>query len=199
MRRHLLDLIILFVGYLDGRRLHRRRPTERAQRHAPRVRVRRRRPAHARRRRRRSATRSRAASAPSSTQRSRRRRDRRRSSARDREARARGDARHASAYDLHFRLLPHLREIAQARLERAGRTPGPDTLGRWWELLRPDRPAPEIGSPRASRRPNCVTSSPTLRGCDRDDGSRRGRRLSQRASSTRSRRPSSASARRSSC
>jgi hypothetical protein len=49
----------------------------------------------------------------------------------------------ASAYDLHFRLLPHLREIAQARLERSGRTPGPDTLGRWWELLRPDRPQPE--------------------------------------------------------
>ena len=42
----------------------------------------------------------------------------------------------ASAYDLHFRLLPHLREIAQARLERSGRSPGPDTLGRWWELLR---------------------------------------------------------------
>jgi uncharacterized protein (DUF1501 family) len=49
----------------------------------------------------------------------------------------------ASAYDLHFRLLPQLREIATARLERAGRPPGPDTLGRWWELLRPDRPAPE--------------------------------------------------------
>jgi hypothetical protein len=49
----------------------------------------------------------------------------------------------ASAYDLHFRLLPQLREIAQARLERAGHTPGPDTLGRWWELLRADRPAPE--------------------------------------------------------
>ena len=27
----------------------------------------------------------------------------------------------ASAYDLHYRLLPHLREIAQARLERAAR------------------------------------------------------------------------------
>jgi hypothetical protein len=40
-------------------------------------------------------------------------------------------------------LLPHLREIAQARLERAGRTPGPETLGRWWELLRPDRQPPE--------------------------------------------------------
>ena len=49
----------------------------------------------------------------------------------------------ASAYDLHFRLLPHLREIAHARLERSGRSPGPDTLGRWWELLRPDRPRPD--------------------------------------------------------
>jgi hypothetical protein len=49
----------------------------------------------------------------------------------------------ASAFDLHFRLLPQLREIAQARLERTGRTPGPETLGRWWELLRPDRPAPD--------------------------------------------------------
>ncbi len=49
----------------------------------------------------------------------------------------------ASAYDLHFRLLPHLREIAQCRLERSGKTSGPDTLGPWWELLRPDRPEPE--------------------------------------------------------
>jgi uncharacterized membrane protein len=49
----------------------------------------------------------------------------------------------ASAYDLHYRLLPHLREVAQCRLERAGKTPGPETLGRWWELLRPDRPEPE--------------------------------------------------------
>jgi hypothetical protein len=48
-----------------------------------------------------------------------------------------------SAYDLHARLLPHLREIAAARLERTGRRPGPDTLGRWWELLRPDRPEPQ--------------------------------------------------------
>jgi hypothetical protein len=48
-----------------------------------------------------------------------------------------------SAYDLHARLLPHLREIATARLERSGRRPGPDTLGRWWELLRPDRPEPQ--------------------------------------------------------
>jgi uncharacterized membrane protein len=31
----------------------------------------------------------------------------------------------ASAWDLHTRLLPHLREIAEARLERAGRRPGP--------------------------------------------------------------------------
>jgi len=48
-----------------------------------------------------------------------------------------------SAYDLHARLLPHLREIAAARLERSGRRAGPETLGRWWELLRPDRPEPE--------------------------------------------------------
>jgi hypothetical protein len=48
----------------------------------------------------------------------------------------------ATAYDLHVRLVPELRQIAQARLERAGRELGPETLGRWWELLRPDRPAP---------------------------------------------------------
>jgi uncharacterized membrane protein len=48
----------------------------------------------------------------------------------------------ASAYDLHVRLLPHLREIAQCRLERSGRTSSPETLGPWWELLRPDRPEP---------------------------------------------------------
>ena len=49
----------------------------------------------------------------------------------------------ASSFDLHFRLVPHLREIAGARLERAGKAPSPETLGRWWELLRPDRPAPD--------------------------------------------------------
>jgi len=49
----------------------------------------------------------------------------------------------ASAYDLHYRLLPHLREIARARCERRGRRPGPELLGRWWELLRPDREPPE--------------------------------------------------------
>lgn len=49
----------------------------------------------------------------------------------------------ATAYDLHVRLLPQLRQIAQARLERTGHTMSPETLGRWWELLRPDRPAPE--------------------------------------------------------
>ena len=48
----------------------------------------------------------------------------------------------ANAYDLHLRLLPQLREIAQCRLERAGRTSSPETLGRWWELLRPDRAEP---------------------------------------------------------
>jgi uncharacterized membrane protein len=47
-----------------------------------------------------------------------------------------------SAHDLHTRLLPRLREIAEARLERSGRRPGPDTLGRSWELLRADRPEP---------------------------------------------------------
>ena len=47
-----------------------------------------------------------------------------------------------NAYDLHTRLLPHLREIAAARLERRGQRPCADTLGRWWELLRPDRPEP---------------------------------------------------------
>jgi hypothetical protein len=48
----------------------------------------------------------------------------------------------ATAHDLHFRLLPTLREIAWSRLERTGREPGPDTLGRWWDLLRPDREPP---------------------------------------------------------
>ena len=47
-----------------------------------------------------------------------------------------------NAYDLHVRLLPQLRDIAEARLERTGKRAGPDTLGRWWELLRPDRPEP---------------------------------------------------------
>ena len=59
----------------------------------------------------------------------------------------------ANAYDLHLRLLPHLREIAQARLERAGRTSSPETLGRWWELLRPDRVEPSdrfaVGIPQS--------------------------------------------------
>ena len=48
-----------------------------------------------------------------------------------------------TAYDLHLRLLPGLREIAETRLGRTGRQPGPETLGRWWDLLRPDRPVPE--------------------------------------------------------
>jgi hypothetical protein len=48
----------------------------------------------------------------------------------------------ANAYDFHQRLLPQLREIAFARVERSGRRPGPETLGRWWDLLRPDRPEP---------------------------------------------------------
>jgi hypothetical protein len=49
----------------------------------------------------------------------------------------------SNAYDLHARLLPDLREIADARLERSGRSAGPETLGAAWELLRPDRPAPD--------------------------------------------------------
>jgi hypothetical protein len=48
----------------------------------------------------------------------------------------------SSAQDLHLRLLPILRDIAAARLERTGKRPSEETLGRWWELLRPDRPAP---------------------------------------------------------
>jgi hypothetical protein len=48
----------------------------------------------------------------------------------------------ATSYDLHARLIPHLREIANARLERTGRIAGPETLGASWELLRPDRPEP---------------------------------------------------------
>jgi hypothetical protein len=47
-----------------------------------------------------------------------------------------------SAYDLHVRLVPQLRAIATARLALSGRRAGPETLGRWWELLRPDRPEP---------------------------------------------------------
>lgn len=49
----------------------------------------------------------------------------------------------ASAYDLHFRLLPHLREIARARLARSGKRPDEASLGRWYELLRADRPPPD--------------------------------------------------------
>jgi hypothetical protein len=48
----------------------------------------------------------------------------------------------AAEFDLHVRLLPQLREIAQARLERSGRTLDAETAGRWWDLLRPDRPQP---------------------------------------------------------
>jgi hypothetical protein len=48
----------------------------------------------------------------------------------------------ASEADFRQHLLPQLREIAQAQLERSGRTSGPDTLGRWWDVLRPDREAP---------------------------------------------------------
>lgn len=49
----------------------------------------------------------------------------------------------SSAYDLHHRLLPQLRECAEVRLERRGLTLAPEHVGRWWSLLRPDRPLPE--------------------------------------------------------
>jgi len=49
----------------------------------------------------------------------------------------------ATAHDLHTKLLPQLREIARCRLERTGKRPSEETLGRWWELLRPDREPPE--------------------------------------------------------
>jgi hypothetical protein len=48
----------------------------------------------------------------------------------------------ASEADFQQHLLPQLREIAQAQLERTGRVPGPDTLGRWWHVLGPDREQP---------------------------------------------------------
>lgn len=48
-----------------------------------------------------------------------------------------------NASDFHTRLLPILRDVAWTKLERQGRRPGPDTLGQWWELLRPDAPPPE--------------------------------------------------------
>jgi hypothetical protein len=49
----------------------------------------------------------------------------------------------ATSHDLHAKLLPQLREIAAARLARRGLRSSPSTLGRWWELLRPDREPPE--------------------------------------------------------
>jgi hypothetical protein len=48
----------------------------------------------------------------------------------------------SSSYDLHYRLLPHLRAIASARLERRGKRVGPAELGRWWTLLDPERDPP---------------------------------------------------------
>ncbi len=48
----------------------------------------------------------------------------------------------SSAHDLHAKLAPDLREIAQARLERSGRRLDEDTAGEWWALLRPDREPP---------------------------------------------------------
>src|SRR5258708_38847509 len=58
----------------------------------------------------------------------------------------------ATAFARHVRLLPQLRELADARLGRTGRRAGPQTLGQWWELLRPYRgpPAHRCG-PRLER------------------------------------------------
>jgi hypothetical protein len=49
----------------------------------------------------------------------------------------------ATAHDLHTKLLPQLREIARCRLESTGKRPSEETLGRWWELLHPDREPPD--------------------------------------------------------
>jgi hypothetical protein len=49
----------------------------------------------------------------------------------------------ATAHDLHTKLLPQLREIARCRLEQSGKRPSEETLGPWWELLRPDREPPD--------------------------------------------------------
>ena len=83
-----------------------------------------------------------------------------------REGRARGDARDRQ------RLRPaHPAAAAPARDRRrrgssgAASRPGPDTLGRWWELLRPDRPEPaERFAPGHPRGASCARSSPTWSG-----------------------------------
>ena len=48
----------------------------------------------------------------------------------------------ATSHDFHLKLLPQLREIAAMKLERRGQPVAADTLGRWWEVLRPDREPP---------------------------------------------------------
>jgi hypothetical protein len=49
----------------------------------------------------------------------------------------------ATAYDFHRRLLPSLRTVAQARLERRGLPFAEPYLSRWWDVLRPDREPPD--------------------------------------------------------
>jgi hypothetical protein len=49
----------------------------------------------------------------------------------------------ATAYDFHRRLLPGLRTVAQSRLERRGLPFTEAYVGRWWDLLRPDREPPD--------------------------------------------------------
>ena len=53
----------------------------------------------------------------------------------------------ASSYDLHQRLLPYLREIAQCRLERTGRTSSSETLG---QLVGAVAPGPSSNRPTGS-------------------------------------------------
>jgi hypothetical protein len=54
----------------------------------------------------------------------------------------------SSSFDVHFRLRPALREVAEHRLAARGVAPDGDEARRLlgeelWELLRPDRPPPE--------------------------------------------------------
>ena len=105
----------------------------------------------------------------------------------------------ATAHDLHLRLLPQLREIARCRLERAGRDLGPETLGRWWELLRPDRRA---ARPVRARPPAGASFVDARRRSGEDvawRGARRGRRRAARILDEVERRWSASATRSSSC
>ena len=115
VRRHLLDLIVLFVfisviaGYVALAQ-----PCA-SQRDAARVRVPRRRPADARHRRRGRRPRARTGTAPSSTAALGAAERREKQLPEIEKLQREVTLATASAYDLHYRLLPHLREIAQMR------------------------------------------------------------------------------------